>query len=296
MRESTRTELEILDHFRLNTPTIPQMFYNTLENAGSQPANTYKSDEAWETISYAQWANISEEIALALMNHGIQKGDYIGIMSRLTAQRGWADLAILMTGAVTATITPLASDEDLVYIVNRHGLKIFMVENSAMVNRLVYLSDKMPSLKTIVCLDERFQRNQSNQCSLKEFRAGSRQGTATRDLLKQSWQQLSGNDLARINYTSSTTCELNCSLMKHSEWVQEGSDEQRKILQDNLTGKRNNVYHSIMPLSSINERFFSFYSMVAIGAQIKYGPGPNTIKHLSEIKQKVRNFSQRQAG
>lgn len=53
MKEEKQNGLEILDHFRANVPTIPQMFYNTVQNAGDRPANTFKNGREWKTISYA---------------------------------------------------------------------------------------------------------------------------------------------------------------------------------------------------------------------------------------------------
>lgn len=277
--------LEILDYFRVNVPTIPQMFYNTVDNAGSRPANTYKSGKEWKTITYREWAIISQEIAISLIQHGVKKGDDICIMSKLCAQRGWADMAILLTGAVSTTITTLASDKELKYIINRSEVKYIFVENALMLQRMVSLWDQLPSLKGIISLEESYAGHQTNIWGLEEFRAEGRAKSLQPSDLGTYWQRLTPDDPARLDYTSGTTGRLNCCQTKHGEWIKGEQQGHRKILLENLSGNYNNVFTSIMPMASIKERITGFFSMVAIGALIKYGAGPSKIKSLYEMKE-----------
>lgn len=286
MKEEKYDGLEILDHFRVNVPTIPQMFYNTVHNVGNHPANTFKAGKEWKTITYRDWAEISEEIALSLIQLGVKKGDDICIMSKLCAQRVWADMAILLTGAVSANITPLASDKELIYIINRSDVKFIFLENALMVQRVTSLWDQLPLLKGIICLQENDSGNQKNTWSLDEFRAVGRDSSANRAELANYWQRLSPEDPARISYSSGTTGRLNYSQMKHGEWIKAEWQGHRKILWENLHGNYNNVFTSIMPMASIKERTTGFFSMVAIGALIKFGTGPSEIKSLWDLKQK----------
>ena len=285
MNTEKRNELEVLDHFRVNVPTIPQMFYNTVHNAGSRPANTFKSGKEWKTINYSEWAKISEEIAISLIQHGVKKGDDICIMSKLSAQRGWADMAILLTGAVSATITPLVRDKEIKYIINRSDAKYIFVENRMMLQRMVSLWDELPSLKGIICMEENYAGNQTNIWGLEEFQADSTGGSLLTSDLADYWQRLTPDDPARLDYTSGTTGRLNCSQIKHGEWFKGERQEHRKILLENLNGNYNNVFTSIMPMASIKERTTGFFSMVAIGALIKFGCGPSEVKNLWEIKE-----------
>lgn len=286
MNTENNDRLKILDHFRANVPTIPQMFYNTVQNAGHRPANTFKAGKEWKTINYRKWAIISEEIAISLILHGVKKGDDICIMSKLTAQRGWADMAILLTGAVSTAITLLASDKELKYILNRSDVKIIFVENALMLQRLVSLWDQLPSLQAIICLEEDYAGNQHTIWGLDEFRADGRGKSLQPTDLVNYWQRLSPEDPARLDYTSGTTGRLNCSQMKHGEWIKTERQGHRKILLENLNGNYNNVFTSIMPMASIKERTTGFFSMVAIGALIKYGSGPAEIDSLWDLKDK----------
>ena len=285
MNTEKRDGLEILDHFRVNVSTIPQMFYSTVHNAGSRSANTFKSGKEWKTISYREWAEISEEIAISLIQQGVKKGDDICIMSKLCAQRGWADMAILLTGAVSATVTPQVSDKELKYIINRSEVKYFFVENALMLQRMKSLWDQLPSLKGIICLEESYTGNKTNIWGLDEFRAVGRDKSLLPSDLCNYWQNLSPDDPARLNYTIGITGRLNCSQIKHGEWIKGEQPGHRKIILENLNGNYNNVFTSIMPMASIEERTTGFLSMVAIGALIKYGSGPSELKSLRDLKE-----------
>lgn len=285
MDETKINGIEILDHFRVNPPTLPQMFYNTVKNAGNRPAHTFKAGQHWKTITYNEWATISEDIALALMRQGVKKGDDICIMSKLSAPRSWADMAIMLAGAVTTTVTPLVSDEELVYILNRSDVKMIFVENEKMLARVAAIADQAPSLKGIICLAEGYAGNQKTTWGLSEFRTRANDTDYhAADQLPKRWQHLSGDDPARLNYTIGTAGQLNCSQLKHKEWIDDEREGQRDILRENLNGKLNNVYVSILPIASIKERTCGFFSMVAIGAEIKYGGGPSNIKNLHDLK------------
>lgn len=284
--------LEILDHFRANVPTIPQMFYNTVNNAGSNPANTFKAGKEWKTITYREWADISEEIAISLIQHGVKKGDDICIMSKLCAQRGWADMAILLTGAVSTTITPLASDKELKFILGRSDVKFIFVENALMLQRMESLWDQLPALKGIICLQEEYAGNAASTWGLDQFRADGKTSSMKPADLTAYWQRLSSQDPARLDYTSGSTGRLNYSQIKHGEWIKTERRGHRKILAENLNGNFNNVFTSIMPMASIRERTTGFFSMVAIGALIKFGSGPSGITSLWDLKEKKQDQKQ----
>jgi len=283
MSINTNTGIGILDYYKSNVPTIPQMFYSTVRNAGSQPAILFKTGKEWRTISYREWAQISEEIALALIKYGVKKGDDIAIISKSCAQAGWAHMAILLSGAVVNTITPMVNDDEFIFIVKRTDVKYIFVENKAMLQRTVSLWKQMPSLQGIICLEESYQGDGKNTWGLEEFRAEGRSHSIKASELPVYWQRLNPEDRARLDYTKSTTGELRWELTKHGEWMKSERRGLRRILSENLQGKHSNVYANVMSLPNRSERTCGIYSMIAVGALIKYGSGPSRIKRLPDL-------------
>jgi long-subunit acyl-CoA synthetase (AMP-forming) len=56
--------IEILDRFKTEVPTIPQMFYHAVQHHGSKPANTYKACQEWKSVSYAEWYELLRKLPL----------------------------------------------------------------------------------------------------------------------------------------------------------------------------------------------------------------------------------------
>lgn len=277
--------LEIIAHFYEEIPTIPRMFYNTVNNAGDNPANLYKKGKEWKTVSYKEWADISEEIAYALMFHGVKKSDNICIMSRLSAQRGWADIAIQLCGAVTATVEPLVSDEDLTYIINYSDVKFIFVESPRTIERIKTLWTGMYSLKGIICLQEDYKGDNEKTWGLQQFRETGREYKKLQPakLLAECLVGLSGVDLARINYRLDSIGELRSSYMKQGNWLGEDSEQRCRVLEENMNSKLTDVLQSLVQIPGTHERTFSFLAMIATGSLIKYGHGPFELQNVNNI-------------
>ncbi|MBP1761712.1 MAG: fatty-acid--CoA ligase [Firmicutes bacterium] len=284
MKSVSGEGIEIIDRFKAELPTIPQMFYNTVQHHGNKPANTFKSGREWKTISYSEWAGISEEIAIALIRRGVRKGDDIAVMSQVSAQRGWINMGVLMCGAVVNTITPLVDDDELKYIINRSDIKYLFVENMTMLRRALSLRSNMPTLKGIICFDEKYAGGRNNLWGLQDFRMMGKNRPLRPVDLKFYWQRLGPEDPAILDYCKSTTGLLKCTSIKHGDWIKWDRSKNRRILTENLHGKYNNVLACVLPMSTSKESVAGFYSMVAIGAQIKYGPGPSRLNRLQDIK------------
>lgn len=276
--------IEILDRFKVEVPTLPQMFYHSVQHHGSKPANTFKSCREWKTISYSEWAGIAEEIAIALIRKGVRKGDDIAVMSQVSAQSGWINMGVLLCGAVVNTITPLVDDDELKFIINRSDIKYLFVENMAMLQRALFLRSQMPTLKGIICFDEKYAGGRNNLWGLQDFRMLGRNRSLRPVDLTSYWQRLVAEDPAILDYSRSTTGLLKCSSIKHGDWIKTERGQYRRVLKENLQGKYNNVLACILPMSTSQEWVSGFYSMVAIGALIKYGSGPSKINRLQDLK------------
>ncbi|HWQ74648.1 MAG TPA: AMP-binding protein [Syntrophomonas sp.] len=275
-------EISSLDRFEAATPTIPQMFYHTVQNAGNEPANIFKAGKEWKTVSYKEWAVISEEIAGALIRYGVKKGDDIALMARPCVQRGWTGLAILLTGAVTAIITPMVSDEELKFILNRSDIKYLFAENTAILERVASLWGQLPYLKGIICLEGDYTSCQKNIWGLEEFRAAGREYSLPPSQLSCFWKRLVSTDPAVYEYSKSTAGRLKSSPVSHGEWI-ETEWKRPGGSKTNYVQNNSNICATIMTIPSVKERIAGYFSMVANGVPIKYGVGPSRIKCLQEL-------------
>lgn len=277
--------LQVIEQLQEKPATIPELFYNTVRRAGNNPANIYKTGREWKTVSYSEWADISEEIAWSLIKLGIKKGDDVCIISQLSAQRGWADLAIQLCAAVTTTAISLLSDDDLIYIIRRSDIKVVFVESPRFMERIEKLQDEVPSLKAIICLQEGYQGDEKLSWGLKQFRAYGidlRRDKPT--MLEQRWKSLTTDDPARLNYSLNFIGEIKESKMQQKDWLKGETAKQKLIVDEKLQGRLNDVTVSVLPISSLNERTYAFMAMIATGALIKYGHGPSRYNSVRDVR------------
>ena len=61
--------------------TLARMFWSRVEESGSRPAQQFKRDGRWHTLTWRQAGDIVEELALGLLALGRQKGDAVALLS-----------------------------------------------------------------------------------------------------------------------------------------------------------------------------------------------------------------------
>jgi len=84
--------------------TIPGLFQLRVQDTPDKPALLERQGDAWVSTSFKEWEARSRAIAAALIHDGVNAKDIVAIFSY--SRREWleADMAVLMVGAVTATI------------------------------------------------------------------------------------------------------------------------------------------------------------------------------------------------
>lgn len=178
-----------------------QQFIKQIESYSNPKAlNTYY-DNSWHSLSTEEMLNQVKYLALALLKHGIKKGDRVGIISVPTSRWVICDLAIMSIGAVTIPLFANISEENFIYQIAEAGVKTVFVSGDEPWLRYEYDRNLF---KLAVSLDD----------------LDVRQGTiAYNDMLAQGgeinqndpnlWQKhldtLAPEDLATIIYTSGST-------------------------------------------------------------------------------------------
>ena len=86
--------------------TLARMFWDRVERGGDRPAQQFKKDGAWATITWRQLGETVQELALGLLALGRQKGEAVGLLSSSRAEWVQADFAIFSAGCITVPIYP----------------------------------------------------------------------------------------------------------------------------------------------------------------------------------------------
>lgn len=132
---------------------LAHMFRNTVSRYAYRPASRVKVGEKWQIRTYADMGRRVEAISLALVEHGIARGDRVAIFSHNSPEWIEIDLAVMTVGAVPVPIYPTSTGEQVVHIIADAGVRIACVAGPAERDLVVSIHDRTTSLKAVVVID-----------------------------------------------------------------------------------------------------------------------------------------------
>ena len=132
--------------------TLARMFWSRVDRSGSRPAQQFKRDGRWHTLTWRQAGDIVEELALGLLGLGRQKGDAVALLSQSRVEWVHADMAILSAGCITVPIYPSYTPDLIAYVVNDSQARTLIVEDSVQLAKALEARPKMERLEQIVVI------------------------------------------------------------------------------------------------------------------------------------------------
>ena len=109
--------------------TIADLLPDAVASFGGRVAVRYKHEGEWHDVSYAQMGEIVQEIALGLMDVGIEQGERVCILANTRPEWSYADMAITESGAVVVPIYQTNSPEECHWVISDSGACAIVCEN-----------------------------------------------------------------------------------------------------------------------------------------------------------------------
>jgi len=187
--------------------TLARMLWSRVDRSGNRPAQQFKRDGRWHTLTWRQAGDVIEELALGLLALGRQKGDAVALLSASRVEWAHADMAILSVGCITVPVYPTYPPELIAYVVNDSQARTLIVEDSAQLAKALEARPKMERLEQIVVMAG-YEPTQPPAMVL-TWEMLRRMGRERREALKSTLVERVGSttpdDVATIVYTSGTT-------------------------------------------------------------------------------------------
>src|SRR3989442_2752321 len=187
--------------------TLARMFWDRVDKSGDRPAQQFKEQGSWKTITWQQVGDVVQEAALGLIALGRQKGDAVALLSSSRAEWVQADLAILSAGCITVPVYPSYPPHLVAYVVNDSQAKTLIVEDPAQLAKALEARAKMEGLEQIVVISG-YDAPQPPEMVLTwdTLRRLGREARATHQrTLAERVAATIPDDVATIVYTSGTT-------------------------------------------------------------------------------------------
>lgn len=192
---------------QLSALTIPAMYRETAQNFGNRPAFASKNKQkVFELKTYSELYEQGIQLATALIDMGIQRGDRIGLLADNRYEWILSNYGIQLAGAGDVPRGTDVTDQDIVYILPHSDAVMVFVENHSVLEKVRNSISKLPQIKKIILMDPDQNADGSDVVHLydlikkgKELRDG---GDRRAD---QRIDEVEEGDLFTLIYTSGTT-------------------------------------------------------------------------------------------
>src|SRR5271170_2230045 len=133
--------------------TIADLIAHSAAEHAENVAVRYKRDGSWHDVTYAQLADIVQEIGLGLIDLGIEPGERVCILANTRPEWSYADLAATAAGAVVVPIYQTNSPEECLWVISDSGASAIVCEDEEQLAKIAEIRDQLPHLRTVIVID-----------------------------------------------------------------------------------------------------------------------------------------------
>jgi long-chain acyl-CoA synthetase len=120
---------------------------------GEHVAIRYKRDGAWHDVNYNELAATVQDIALGLIDLGIQPGERICILGNTRPEWSYADMAATSAGAVVVPIYQTNSPDECLWVISDSDACAIVCENAEQLEKIAAIREQVPGIRTIIVID-----------------------------------------------------------------------------------------------------------------------------------------------
>ena len=113
----------------------------------------FKTDlGTWQTVTFSDALERVSNLALGLMDWGVQRGDRVAILGSTRAEWTICDLAAMSAGATVVPIYQTNSPAECKYVLEHSGSRVVIVENEDQLAKIREIRDSLPELELVVMM------------------------------------------------------------------------------------------------------------------------------------------------
>jgi long-chain acyl-CoA synthetase len=176
-------------------------------------AVTYKDESGeWVSKTYREVGEIVRQLALGLLELGIEKGDKVSILANTRPEWTYFDFAALSVGATVVPIYQTNSPEECQYVLENSDAKAVIVEDSEQLAKIDEVRGRVPKLEHVI----RMEGTGGGAISMDELvEAGSGRSDSE---WEARWQSVTPDDICTFIYTSGTTGPPKGCVISHGNY------------------------------------------------------------------------------
>ena len=262
--------------------TTAKLLRDHAAHHGDDIAMREKEFGIWQSFTWAEYNEHVRNIALALADMGVGKGDVVAIIGDNRPNWLWSEMAAHACGAMSLGIYRDSLEDEVSYLVDYAQCKIVMAEDEEQIDKFLNLEDRIPSIEKLVYADTRGMRKYDDPrlISLDELeeigRAIHAKDPGRYDALVDAG---SGDDVAILCTTSGTTSNPKLAELTHGGFLRHC----KRYCEADLKGP-DDEYVSALPLPWIMEQKYTVGWGLVARMRINFPEEPATAEHdLREV-------------
>jgi long-chain acyl-CoA synthetase len=234
--------------------TIADLLPKAAEKFADHAAARHKSGDGWTDVSFHDVGITVTELALGLIDLGIEKGDRVSLLANTRVEWAYASFAISSTGAVVVPIYPSNSPSECEWVAGNSDSVAIFCEDAKQVAKILEVRDNLPDLRHVIVVDPEGVPAEAGAISLDELRERGR-GRDAAELEARS-SSVEPDDPYTFIYTSGTTGPPKGCVLTHRNYRSVLTmAQQRGLLQD-----ADDVVYLFLPLAH------AFALLIQLGA------------------------------
>src|ERR671918_1434810 len=193
--------------------TVADLAPLAAERHADLPAVTYKDGSGqWVSKTYREVGDIVRQLALGLIELGIEKGDKVSILANTRPEWTYFDFAALSVGAVVVPIYQTNSPDECQYVLENSDAKAVVVEDDEQMEKVRAVRDSLPKLEHVI----RMTGSSEDAISMEQLsESGSERPPSD---WEQRWRSVTPDDICTFIYTSGTTGPPKGCVISHGNY------------------------------------------------------------------------------
>lgn len=225
-----------------------------------------KRNGQWIETTVDDFKKQVRNLAYALYEMGVRKGDRVSIHSENSTEWLICDQAVLSIGAVNVAVYTTQPGDQIKYILENSEAKVHIVSNDELFESVKDVIKGIKTVEAIITIQPSAHKKLRNWKETLE--AGEAYGKENPDLFDELRNAIEPDDLANINYTSGTTGVPKGVMLTHMNLASNALASLARMPFDTDTSDSPKVL-SYLPLAHMLERIAS-YLFICSGASIYY--------------------------
>jgi long-chain acyl-CoA synthetase len=133
--------------------TIADLLPRSVQAHADKAAVRFKRDGTWHDVTYAQLAQIVQEIGLGLIDLGVQPGERVSILANTRPEWTYADLGATSAGAIVVPIYQTNAAEECHWVLSDSDACAVICEDEEQLAKIAAIRDRLPNLRTVIVID-----------------------------------------------------------------------------------------------------------------------------------------------